>query len=317
MYYYHYAFDASKLLIQCLQEVQHVIESNERSCPGSSHSCLYDMREALVETERQLYLFFLFIAQKELEEAESAHFQELFDNKTACVDLASTVEFVTLLFEEHRPKAEPNAYYSSRNAADSLLFRLNVALQLCLVRLEDARLAICGNRRHTGASATIRMSKFGSFALQLSTEAFGMAAVTLFSARYYQFDRITSSLERHESTIVWGAKTTLLLAGVRWMHQRWRNLWMTTKIVKSTEAIEEWCRQWMLIIDCPTRKHASRAPPLTREEDIAPPGDCVLDASRNRRLIEYALHETPKVRAMVACVVAVFNATLFVLISIL
>lgn len=104
---------------------------------------------------------------------------------------------------------------------------------------------------------------------------------------------------------------------------------MTTKLVKSTEEIEEWIRQWILVQSTPTPKPVLAAMGVQTNSTfpIATPQTLQqhphhhhnnnnttnatddtgnhnsnadicnsLDAARSRRLIEYALHETAKVR---------------------
>jgi len=148
---YHYAFDAAKLLIDCLTQVDEVIDTAERGAKrGFQHhhasvvSSLYDMKETLVQAEHQLLCYFLYILQQEIDHASSPQVHEAY-SQYPCYDLPSTVDFLKFVLVAESsainvkgPDLNPN-YYPRRNVTDSLLFRLNVALQLCLLRIDDSR----------------------------------------------------------------------------------------------------------------------------------------------------------------------------------
>jgi hypothetical protein len=329
---HHYAFVAAKLAEQCLEQIQHVIDTDERSKRlHPSNSSLYDMKEALTEIERQLYIYFVYIIQKEVENSTSAQVHQEYNAHTLS-DLPSCVNFLRALLQEASLSAVDHAahrthsFYPRRSATDSLLFRLNVALQLCLVRIDDARLVICGRRRDktsTASSTTsslvpvTRMSSSGTSMLYMAAGMLGATSLTLWS-----WHRRSSVWATGRSLAVvrhGGAVRSIIQAGIvlqlsSWLHYKWSNMWMTNKIVKSTEALEEWSRQWTLI-QCtpappPLRPHnaASTLPnqalcglPDSSSVDAEKcSADSLIDAAKSQRLIQYALHETTKVNRYLA-----------------
>jgi hypothetical protein len=323
---HHYAFVAAKLVEQCLEQIQHVIDTDERSKRlHPSNSSLYDMKEALTEIERQLYIYFVYIIQKEVENSTSAQVNQEYNVHTLA-DVPSCVHFLRTLLQEASLSAVDHAahrthsFYPRRSATDSLLFRLNVALQLCLVRIDDARLVICGRRRDkTSASPSTasnlvvpvtRMSSSGPSLLYMAAGMLGATSLTLWS---WHRSSTSSNWEMGRSLAVVrssGVMRSIIQAGIvlqlsSWLHYKWSNMWMTNKIVKSTEALEEWSRQWTLI-QCtpappPLRPYNAATPPNQAVSGLpgtssADAADSLIDAAKSQRWIHYALHETTKVR---------------------
>lgn len=307
---HHYAFVAAKLVEQSLEQIQTVIDTDERSKHlHPSNLSLYDMKEALAETERQLFSYFAYIIQKEVENSSSEQIQEIYENNDPCYDLPSCVTFLRLVLQEASLSAAVHAglpthsFYPRRSATDSLLFRLNVALQLCLVRIDDARLVICGcrnsQRRKGTLVAKLAQATSGNSATYLSTLFVGISGASLFAL--FSMKRGTNRIGLLRTF----ASTGFVLASTGWLHRQWSNMWMTTKIVKSTEVIEDWNRQWTLIQCIPA---PSLQPSHRKTLQISTPQtdrchDTQLNAARTQRLIEYALHETTKVRPFVRLLV--------------
>lgn len=305
---HHYAFVAAKLVEQCLEQIQGVIDTDERSKRlHPSNSSLYDMKEALAEAERQLFYYFVYIIQKEVENSSSAQVHEIYEKDYPCYDLASSVDFLHLVLREFSLSAVEHAghpthsYYPRRSATDSLLFRLNVALQLCLVRIDDARLVICG-RRHT-EGPIVDMAKltttrvFRPWPARMAAGLLGVTTLSLLFVKRHPEFKVLRNVQVYQPLLRNAAMTGVALFATQWLHQKWSNMWMTNKIVKSTEEIEEWSRQWTLVQCIPTpktpqqlNKKAPSPSPLTETNQ-----DTLLDAARSQRLIEYALHETTKV----------------------
>jgi hypothetical protein len=158
-----YAFDAADLLLQCQKELQDVIEADERR-GYSSHYALYDMKEALLATDLFLYATFGNL-WKSITRSSSTTVQALYALGPPD-SLSSSVSLLRSVLKEQRntdPKhdrskvhttEQSHAYYPIRSATDSLLFRLVVALQLCLVRIDDARFVVTG-RRQKDTSAVV------------------------------------------------------------------------------------------------------------------------------------------------------------------
>lgn len=296
---HHYAFVAAKLLNQCLEQIQGVIDMDEHSNrPHPSNSTFYDIKEALAEAERQLFRYFSFIIQKEVENSLSTQVQEIFEKDDPCFDLPSCVDFLHFVLRESSLAASNHAahpthsFYPRRSATDSLLFRLHVALQLCMVRIDDSRLAICG-RSYREATAVAK-----THAPSLFDMAIGMLGVTTVSVLYVQRSfnlKSSRSLAVYQPFFRNVAKTGVSLIVARWLHQKWSNLWMTAKLVKSIEEIEEWSRQWTLVQCTPApRPPYKKVPSPSLATDKS--NETLLNAAQSRRLIEYALHETTKVR---------------------
>lgn len=180
----HYLYDAVHLLIRSLDQLQGVIRLSEGT--NRSHSTLYDLREALSATEtllhryaEQLLLKMSMQDRPTMPTIPSASHQTL----SSLVDLLrcfgegesnSRITQTDTIHQSASTSADrdrPRTYYPKRSATDSLLFRLIVALQLCLVRIDDARLAINGgSTRSTKQTITTPGTKIGStVASQLPT----------------------------------------------------------------------------------------------------------------------------------------------------
>ena len=301
---YHYAFDAAKLLEDCLEQLQEVIESDERS--KRPISSLYDMKEALAEAELQLYYYFQFVLQKEVENSSSPAVQDMYESY--CADLSSSVELLQCVLRESlstTQEAVPHCYYPRRSVTDSLLFRLNVALQLCLVRIDDARLVITGRRRN---DTTCSPKPCGAISildsyLPIATGVLGVVAFSLVYARRNGNEH-TRTLNSCHPLVRSSAKAALTVVTCRWLNKKLGHFWMSTKIVRSTEEIEQWNRTWNLVQHTQPPPVPPPPPSLKKEESSSRQKegktmecqDISLEAARSRRLIEYSLHETHKVR---------------------
>jgi hypothetical protein len=291
-----YAFDAADLLLQCLQELQDVIKADERR-GYSSHYALYDMKEALLATDVFLYGHFQQSLKQHHTRSSSTTVQALYAlGPPDC--LSSSVLLLRSVLREQQntdPKHDrktvhsidqSHSYYPVRSATDSLLFRLIVALQLCFVRIDDARFVVTGRRQKDPSSAVA-----ATRAMHLSVGCIGAVGFASLLMR------------RHHGSIQDGDYRTLLLTSAKlglaavattWLRKSWRNMWMTSKIVQSTRAIEDWNEQWHLVQsaaspdDAQVTKQAQSSADESRE--------AALDAAMSRRLVEYALHHTPEVR---------------------
>ena len=313
---YHYAFDAAKLLTGSLAHLQEVIETDEQSNRGfcMSFTALYDMKEALVQAEHQLLCYFRCIIKTEVEKSTDPQVLNAY-NESRFADLASAADFLkfVLLTESSLTLScdqdlnRVSSYYPRRNVTDSLLFRLNVALQLCLVRIDDSRSMFTG-RRHgdTKSPSALVVPTFASTMvdtlLPIATALFGISTISLRYARH----QLTSfrTLDSYQPILIKATQSGAALLALRWCHTKWSHAWMAMKLNRSTHDIEEWNTHWSLVQSTPAGRmkniQAQRpsSPSLPTEDDSNT--DCnnhevALDAARSQRLIEYALHETPKV----------------------
>ena len=312
---YHYAFDAAQLLIGSLAHIQEVIESDEQSSRGfyMSFTSLYDMKEALVQAEHQLFCYFQCIIKNEVEKSTDPLVHKAY-NESRLADLASTAEFLKFVLATASPSCDQendlsriSSYYPRRNVTDSLLFRLNVTLQLCLVRIDDSRSTITG-RRHseTKCPSALVVPTFASAMadtlLPIVTACFGISTISLRYARH----RLVSIriLDSYQPMLMKAAQSGAALLALRWCHTKWSHLWMAMKLNRSTRDIEEWNTHWSLVQSTPasrmktmqTQRPSSPSLPTDDSSDTECNNhEVALDAARSQRLIEYALHETPKV----------------------
>jgi hypothetical protein len=300
-----YAFDAADLLLQCQQELQDVIEADER---GSSHYALYDMKEALLATDVLLYGYFLQSLEQHQIRSSSTTVQALYAlGPPDC--LSSSVSLLRSVLKEQQntdPKHDrkndahltdqSHAYYPSRSASDSLLFRLVVALQLCLVRIDDARYVVTGRRQKDASSAVV-----ATRAMHLSLGCIGAVGFASLLMRRHHGSMHNGD---YRPLVLASAKLGLAAVVTTWLRKSWRNMWMTSKIVQSTRAIEDWKEQWHLVQSAPSQNDAqvTKQAQSSADESL----EAALDAAMSRRLVEYALHHTPEVRWNTPLVICVF-----------
>lgn len=172
------------------------------------------------------------------------------------------------------------SYYPCRSATDTLLFRLIVTLELCLVRIGDAHFVITGRRMQSGSSAELtsrNLTIYSTAVICLGTGCF----VLLRKSRTHRRIDPSSSLRLTGVAAFAFASATVL-------QRKLGDLWMTAKVVKSTAALEEWQQQWLLVqsTDPSDSDHLPLGSSLGRCSGRLDP--------RSQRLIEHALSESPK-----------------------
>ena len=165
----------------------------------------------------------------------------------------------------------------SRSATDSLLFHLIVALQLCLVRIDDARFVITG-RRYRDEQTSLAIERQWStrtitIGVASSICVLGIGSVWMFRSKQKSQPQLNGFLRFSRNATVAALVGKLIV-------REWGSMWMSTKIMKSTAAIEDWQQQWLLVQS-------------TRE---APSDSLTAPEVKSQRLIEYALNQSPKVR---------------------
>ena len=292
-----YAFDAAVLLLQCQKELQDVIEADERR-GYSSHYALYDMKEALLATDLFLYSYFRQSLEQHRTRSSSTTVQAIYALGPPD-SLSSSVSLLRSIMKEQKrtkdPKRDRNnahlseqshAYYPIRSATDSLLFRLVVALQLCLVRIDDARFVVTG-RRQKDASAVV----VATHALRISLGCIGAVGFASLLMRRHHGSMHAGD---YRPLVLASAKLGLAAVAATWLRKSWRNMWMTSKIVQSTREIECWKEQWHLVQSATSQDDAQVAKQAQSNADESL--EAALDAAMSRRLVEYALHHTPEVR---------------------
>jgi hypothetical protein len=296
---HHYAFDAVALLDDCIDRLQLTIEKDVRG----KCDALYDLKEILVATERLLHQHFMDVLEKEKNSLRAGSSKSTPStgkiNLQETRSLSATVESLKSVLEEKKrqkevdtrrvhfrnpqesPVSQQHCYYPTRSAADTLLFRLIVDLQLCLVRIEVAYSVITGRR----ILETTHDKHGVHVPLVLASCVAGAGMVMVALSRNQREWRLPP--RNFEVLTATSAKVGAALIAAFWARKSWKVWWMADKIVRSTAEIEEWHQQWRVI--------ASTSP--SSSEDESPE---LLDA-KSRRLVEYAMKETPRVCKRMTC----------------
>lgn len=318
---HQYAFDAARLLGDCISHLQDVVELDTRG----NHTILYELKEALLGIEGLLELHFFRILQAE---AIGENFKDIladFGNGTPPLS-KSTMVLRTVLDIKHQveqsqgqspsptrrhrrvkksatPKHRSHTpimavsdlgsktnvlqgYSASRSATDSLLFRLIVALQLCLVRIDDAMFVIGGHRRSGGnriLGKTPQGRKVRSWVVTMGYCG-GVVGTTAYLLRNHRHKAGRNDSQTIAMTFAKVSASAYLVAE---MAKQWKSLWMTSKLEKSMGEIEEWKEQWLLVnYETKSDSQQGYAP-----QHVTNAAAEALDAIKSRRLIEYALRE--------------------------
>jgi len=290
-----YAFDAAGLLQQCLQELQDVIEANERR--GHSHYALYDMKEAMLSTERLLCDYFQQILEQERITSSSRSVQALY---ALCppTSLSSSISLLRSVLKDKKLKeskkerrtkrsgdSQSQPYYENACSTGLLLFRLHVALQLCLVRIDDARVVVTGRRRERASTVSTAVA---THAIHVSLALTGCVGTMGFFSVMMHRHRVHLQSRDYLSLFLASAKIGVATLTGNWLRKSWGNMWMTNKAIKSASSIEDWNEQWHLVqltARQDYRKHAQQTP-----------SNSDATSAITRRLVEYALNHTPEVR---------------------
>jgi hypothetical protein len=303
---HHYALDAVPLLDECMQCLQRTIDQDL----NGSHDELYGLKEALISCERYLHEHLTRVLEKEQKGLE---FDDVLIEATR--DVSSTMNAMTalkkVLEEKKRKTAEGNrqqipflnpqdpvasrhsSTYSVRSATDTLLFRLIVALQLCLMRIGDAHLVLTGHRR----TLADRKTEKHQIMVLTGVCAMGTGLIALSNRQQTSKSRVMIIPKIAMAQKNWLVIQYLgaLLFG-KFAHSKLKVFWMRDKLSKSTIDIDEWIHQWQVVqlTDPTSSKNA-----MQQTEMKVPSSQHKLKAGamdlKTQRLIEYALHRTPKV----------------------
>jgi hypothetical protein len=317
---HHYAFDAVPLLDDCIDKLQKTIDQDLRG----RHDALYDMKEALVSTEQLLHRYLAHVLETERQSLVSSRNSSSSSNNNNNMDsdiscIMGTMAGLKAVLEEQRKQEEVqhrkvkfwnpqedsserrHSYYTARSATDTLLFRLIVALQLCLVRIDDAHFVITGSRIGVTADEQRTRKRFRlAIAAGCCVAGAGVATVSL--SRQREIDRpVWLRKDGQHSLLGVVAKAGAALIVGKWLNTKWRTLWMTDKVVRSTNEISEWIQQWQMVQSTATPKgqmlehQKERSNDATTSPTIGSSSSELLD-DKSRRLIEYAMQHSSKVR---------------------
>eukprot|EP00934_Nitzschia_sp_Nitz4_P003443 Nitzschia sp. Nitz4//scaffold35_size145790//108588//111035//NITZ4_003045-RA/size145790-augustus-gene-0.123-mRNA-1//1//CDS//3329549169//3433//frame0 len=280
----HYIFDAAQLLLKNVDKLDLTIELDTQC----RHRSLRGMQQALCDTEDLLKDYVCGILQQMS--------QGVPETVSHLVSLNTLIQRLRLAIEKNkRDSSEKGAHGSpdpmhltsslySRNATDSLLFRLIVTLQLSLLRVEDALVVL--RRKNTKSSQELSLGSTLRWGISGSFFVFGVTAWSSTSPRFRSMKWQQLSMIQWIPTI--GYSVAAICIGVLSRNQ-WNHLWMTHKIDKSTSELEHWIRQWRAIqpMDSP------RTPQEQVRQEHGIRALEVLDES-SRRIMNYSIRHSPQ-----------------------
>jgi acetyl esterase/lipase len=295
---HHYAIDAASLLETCISRLQETIARDKRK----RHKSLVDMETALATTER---LLLAYICQQvdlereaasnvQLEEGDNSNhdvpptlleaieiFQSVLNVKKHRQELQSRQEKRGTFFRNKRkgcngtsatiPQQRP-VFDHSGSPIDSLLFRLIVTLQLCLVRINDAFMILTGRRYREKDEKSLVQSSYKTRVVGSACCVLGLGSLWLIRSKRTSNNRRTIAIDSHGFATLVG-KVALVAVTTKFLVREWGNVWMTTKILKSTADVEEWQQQWLV---------------------VQTTGGSFTSHEKSQRLIEYAMSQSPK-----------------------
>lgn len=224
---------------------------------------------------------------------------------SSCVDLLETVTDAKQRAREedqvqqNTSKDVSRPYCPIRNATDSLLFRLVVKLQLCLVRIDDGRWVLTGRRRRnrTTANETNLHSQLAFGLPLILTGSLGISAFLVTQnnninnnqGRLPLIFNATSSME-NVSLVSAVTKAGVAAMTASLLRVAWRYGWMSTKMYRSRRSINEWNRQWRLV-----QSTTSSVTDLRSVTNPTGPDRRIVE-KQSQKLIEDAVRRPPKVR---------------------
>ncbi len=305
---HHYLFDVIPLLDDCIDKLQTTIHEDCRI----RHATLQDMKGLLVHVECILHQYLNQMIRKEsrtlkrrvphdsersgIKEALATFHDILKEKKRREVVNQRKIRFLNP--QDPPPVPPKNFPYTTRSATDSLLFRLIVALQLCLLRIDDAHLVITGRRINPDDQRKQQQERKMVLVVGVGCCCLLGTAVSIIAL---------SNKDRRERTIAWKkllpidrqswVKTlscggAIILAG-RVVNTQWKKLWMIDKLFKSTCEIEEWTRQWETVQHTIAPRNQLSVERFVELDQQKNPTPALLE-DKSRRLIEYAMKNSPK-----------------------
>jgi hypothetical protein len=270
---HHYAIDAASLLESCLTRLRETIILDKHK----RHASLVDMEAALVSTERLLLAYICQQIDLEREAASSVvHMEEEDSHHKVPPTLSECMEIFQSVLEAKKRKQQLRsrhaetraassrnnngvnvsfgvdtkissqqngsgvvrpAFEQSRSPVDSLLFRLIVTLQLCVVRIDNARFVISGRRYRENETFIAEASRKQLLGVASKVCLLGLGSVCFL--RFKQLNGKSQPIEERAILRLSGKIAIAIFTG-KLIVREWGNLWMTTKIMKSTDDVKEW-----------------------------------------------------------------------------
>jgi hypothetical protein len=176
----------------------------------------------------------------------------------------------------------PLLLFRERTTKDALLFQLITALQLCSVRIDDARFVVTGLRRYQQPKGRVVLAAGLGFAI-LCTTTF---------RRQQQQQRHVDNPNNDEmsSLVATVAKLGIAVGALTLSRQMGNSYWMISKIVESATALEEWNQRWRNVLLTQITNLDTRRGSLETEQ--------IDRADQARMLVEYALNAPRTVRLL-------------------
>ena len=146
---------------------------------------------------------------------------------------------------------------SSRGMKDSSLFRLIVALQLCLVRLDEANSVLCHGKAG-GSSSSSNNSNGGEEDLSSSSSSeqrrwmtnhitTGVGLLSLGGAAAVVI--LISKSEQRDASFKLVGNVTLGMATASCIRKRWRIFCINARIADTAAATEDWIFNWICLVN--------------------------------------------------------------------
>jgi hypothetical protein len=244
---YQYALDAADLLAQAERELLKLLSSCRED---SSCDALADLLETLEYSRHHLLDHLDRILTLERHVLSPSATLGSTRDSTRPRTLSEAVHTLSSLLAANQARRKNDStstpsprvsYFQTRSKDDTALFRLVVLLQLCMVRIDDARRGLAKKRSRTAA---LSLSSFGWWS---------MAEIATFAGLLSRVLAVPSfSRSRRESGLSIPPRLALLVVGTgslsltsRWMRRDLSVWWVSRKIHHSTHALDFWNQQWL------------------------------------------------------------------------
>lgn len=318
---YQYALDAARLLERCRGELDDVLREatsrddarfkSSKSPGGFIVSPLFALQEALAETDRLLLDLFLGLLEQEKAACVSSKRIQQLCAFSSTATLSANVDLLISILQIKRKEAvedggsqqdtdNKRCFCPERNASDSLLFRLIVALQLCSIRINDALWVVAGRRKkevkakpdaaaHQPLVMISVMCSLGLFAnsylrsVPLVRLREGLSIRRILASATLKSAAVDSPVVQNLARLGLAAVCVNIARGV------WNNVWMRNQMRKSQKAIVEWNQQWRVV-----QSTTSSWGDIPNAADLSQAN--LLQVKQTQKLIEYTLREPSKVR---------------------
>jgi hypothetical protein len=297
-----YLFQVVPMLDECQSKLQRLFDRKSSALRSRS---LLELRKSLCFVDNQLVRYI----HQAIDSSFDGSYSDSEGEETA---MQAMDTFKALLVREqhdandveHRNPQEPSysadsgercSFYQSitaKTAIDTLLFRLIVALELLLLRIDDAHFVLVGHRmatvqhHHETAHAAMNAPSHSKRFL-----VFGACAgAGLWALKNRDRTQSLASVRPWLPMVYRGAGGALL----GWMTMKgMAKYWMTDKIIRSADDLKDWASQWELIHRRQRRNQAMYARNASNNAQNANNTESLDELlgidDRSRQLIEHAM----------------------------